>query len=82
MGKATSAGRNDRDSPGKRLGVKYYEGEFVTAGTILIRQRGTRFKPGLNVGMAKDYTLFAKIDGIVKFSKPNLICVIPNQDKS
>ncbi|MGE4357479.1 MAG: 50S ribosomal protein L27 [Candidatus Omnitrophota bacterium] len=79
MAKGTSAGRNDRDSPGKRLGVKYYAGEYVSAGTILVRQRGTKFKPGLNVGMGDDYTLFAKIDGIVKFPKPNLVCVIPTE---
>lgn len=78
MAKGGAAGRNDRDSPGKRLGVKYYAGEFVTAGTILIKQRGTKFKPGLNVGMGKDHTLFAKTDGIVKFLKPRVVCVIPN----
>ncbi|MBI4379350.1 MAG: 50S ribosomal protein L27 [Nitrospinae bacterium] len=60
---------NGRDSIGKRLGVKRYGGEVVSAGSILIRQRGTKFYPGQNVGMGGDYTLFAKIDGIVKFER-------------
>lgn len=59
--------RNGRDSQGKRLGVKRFDGEKVTAGSILVRQRGTRFKPGENVGLGRDYTLFATIDGYVKF---------------
>jgi len=59
--------RNARDSQSKRLGVKRYAGESVNAGTILVRQRGTRIHPGNNVGVGKDYTLFALIDGIVKF---------------
>ena len=59
--------RNGRDSVSKRLGVKRYGGEFVTAGSILVRQRGTKFKAGLNVGIGKDDTLFAKIPGIVQF---------------
>ncbi|MCM8783382.1 MAG: 50S ribosomal protein L27 [Candidatus Omnitrophica bacterium] len=80
MAKGTSAGRNDRDSPGQRLGVKHYAGEYVSAGTILVRQRGTVFKPGLNVGKGKDYTLFAKKDGIVKFPKENLVCVVPKKE--
>ncbi|MCM8779234.1 MAG: 50S ribosomal protein L27 [Candidatus Omnitrophica bacterium] len=77
MAKATSAGKNDRDSPGKRLGVKHYAGEYVTAGTILVRQRGTVFKPGLNVGMGDDYTLFAKREGRVEFPKPKIVCIVP-----
>ena len=56
-----------RDSQSKRLGVKRYAGQKVNAGTILVRQRGTRIHPGNNVGVGKDYTLFALIDGIVKF---------------
>ena len=56
-----------RDSQSKRLGVKRYAGQMVTAGTILVRQRGTRIYPGNNVGVGRDYTLFALIDGIVKF---------------
>ena len=59
--------RNGRDSQSKRLGVKRYAGESVNAGTILVRQRGTRIHPGNNVGVGKDYTLFALINGIVKF---------------
>jgi len=59
--------RNGRDSQGKRLGVKRYAGETVNAGTILVRQRGTRIHPGNNVGVGRDYTLFALIDGRVKF---------------
>ncbi len=59
--------RNGRDSQSKRLGVKRYAGESVNAGTILVRQRGTRIHPGNNVGVGRDYTLFALIDGIVKF---------------
>ena len=59
--------RNGRDSKAKRLGVKRYAGQQVNAGTILVRQRGTRIHPGNNVGVGRDYTLFALIDGIVKF---------------
>ena len=59
--------RNGRDSQSKRLGVKRYAGQSVNAGTILVRQRGTRIHPGNNVGVGRDYTLFALIDGIVKF---------------
>ena len=58
---------NGRDSIGKRLGVKRFAGQTVRAGSILVRQRGTTFKPGLNVGVGRDYTLFALIDGVVKF---------------
>ena len=59
--------RLGRDSQSKRLGVKRYAGQKVNAGTILVRQRGTRIHPGNNVGVGKDYTLYALIDGIVKF---------------
>jgi large subunit ribosomal protein L27 len=59
--------RNGRDSRAKRLGVKRYDGELVTAGSILVRQCGTRIKPGVNVGLGRDYTLFATVDGYVKF---------------
>ncbi len=59
--------RYGRDSQSKRLGVKRYAGQQVNAGTILVRQRGTRIKPGNNVGVGRDYTLYALIDGIVKF---------------
>ena len=58
---------NGRDSTSKRLGVKLYSGEFATAGSIIIRQRGTKWHPGENVGMGKDHTLFALKDGSVKF---------------
>ncbi len=63
--------KNGRESHSKRLGVKAYAGEHVTAGSIIIRQRGTKVYPGANVGMGKDYTLFALCDGIVKFGKSN-----------
>ena len=65
--KAGGSSRNGRDSIGKRLGVKRFDGQFVRAGNILVRQRGTRIYPGENVGMGRDFTLFAKIDGILKF---------------
>lgn len=65
--KAGGSTRNGRDSESKRLGVKRYGGQAVLAGNILIRQRGTRFHPGKNVGCGKDYTLFAKINGKVVF---------------
>ncbi|MED5283448.1 MAG: 50S ribosomal protein L27 [Chloroflexota bacterium] len=58
---------NGRDSAGKRLGVKTFGGKFVTAGSIIVRQRGTKFLPGENVGLGRDHTLFSKIDGIVSF---------------
>ncbi len=65
--KGGGTSRNIRDSQGKRLGVKRFAGQSVNAGTILVRQRGTRIHPGNNVGMGKDHTLFALIDGVVKF---------------
>ncbi len=65
--KAGGSSRNGRDSKGQRRGVKRYGGQEVRAGNILVRQLGTRFHPGNNVGMGKDYTLFSKIDGVVKF---------------
>lgn len=65
--KGQGSSRNGRDSHAQRLGVKAFEGEQVTGGSILVRQRGTRFLPGKNVGRGKDDTLFAKIAGIVKF---------------
>ncbi|HUV56525.1 MAG TPA: 50S ribosomal protein L27 [Dehalococcoidales bacterium] len=65
--KAGGSSRCGRDSKSKRLGVKRYAGQKVNAGTILVRQRGTRIHPGNNVGVGKDYTLFALINGIVKF---------------
>ena len=65
--KGGGSSRNGRDSHGKRLGVKRYGGHLVTAGTILVRQRGTRIRPGRNVGMGRDHTLFALVAGHVKF---------------
>ena len=65
--KAGGSTRNGRDSHSQRLGIKAFGGNFVTAGSILVRQRGFRYKPGLNVGVGKDDTLFAKIDGSVVF---------------
>ncbi len=67
--KAGGSSRNGRDSNGQRRGVKRYGGQTVTAGTILVRQLGTRIHPGNNVGLGKDYTLFAKIDGIVAYER-------------
>lgn len=67
--KGVGSTRNGRDSESKRLGVKRYGGQFVKAGNILVRQRGTKFHPGFNVGTGSDYTLFAKISGIVKFER-------------
>jgi large subunit ribosomal protein L27 len=67
--KAGGSSRNGRDSKAKRLGVKAYGGEMIPAGSIIIRQRGTRVHPGENVGMGRDHTLFAKIDGRVLFSQ-------------
>ena len=60
--------RNGRDSHGQRLGVKRYGGQFVSGGSILVRQRGTRIKPGVNVGRGRDDTLFAKVTGTVKYT--------------
>jgi len=65
--KGGGTSRNGRDSQSQRLGVKRFAGQSVNAGTILIRQRGTHIHPGNNVGMGKDHTLFALIDGVVKF---------------
>ena len=66
--KAGGSSRNGRDSESKRLGVKRYGGQEVLAGNILVRQRGTQLHPGVNVGLGKDHTLFALIDGFVEFS--------------
>jgi large subunit ribosomal protein L27 len=67
--KGVGSSRNGRDSNPQMLGVKRFGGQFVTGGSILVRQRGTRFKPGTNVGLGSDDTLFAKVDGIVKFER-------------
>ncbi len=65
--KGLGSTKNGRDSQSKRLGVKRYAGERVSAGSILVRQRGTKIRPGLNVGRGRDDTLFAKVDGVVRF---------------
>ncbi|MBW1829239.1 MAG: 50S ribosomal protein L27 [Deltaproteobacteria bacterium] len=67
--KAGGSSRNGRDSAGQRLGVKKYGGQLVRAGNIIVRQRGTKLHPGINVGLGKDYTIYAKIDGIVTFER-------------
>ena len=67
--KAAGSTRNGRDSESKRLGVKRFGGESVLAGSIIVRQRGTRFHPGANVGIGKDHTIFAKADGKVQFEQ-------------
>ncbi len=81
--KGGGSSRNGRDSKSKRLGVKRFGGERVTSGSILVRQRGTKFKPGNNVGLGRDYTIFATIDGYVKFEtirdKRKQISVYPEQ---
>ncbi|ANG64719.1 MULTISPECIES: 50S ribosomal protein L27 [Marinobacterium] len=80
--KAGGSTRNGRDSESKRLGVKRYGGQVVAAGNILVRQRGTKFHAGTNVGLGKDHTLFAKADGVVKFEikgekKRKYISIVP-----
>jgi large subunit ribosomal protein L27 len=67
--KAGGSSRNGRDSAGQRLGVKKFGGQFVLAGNILVRQRGTKFHPGVNVGIGRDHTLFATVDGSVTFKR-------------
>ena len=67
--KGQGSTQNNRDSAGRRLGVKKYGGEAVVAGNIIIRQRGTKVHPGLNVGMGKDHTIYALVDGVVKFER-------------
>lgn len=73
--KGQGSTKNGRDSNPQRLGVKAYGGQYVTAGSIIIRQRGTRFKPGLNVARGRDDTLFALTDGVVSFPKPRVVAV-------
>ena len=67
--KAQGSTKNGRDSRGRRLGAKAADGEFISAGSIIYRQRGTKVYPGANVGIGKDHTLFAKIDGVVRFER-------------
>jgi large subunit ribosomal protein L27 len=77
-----STAKNGRDSESKRLGVKKYHGETVTAGNILIRQRGTKYHQGLNVGTGRDYTLFALKDGLVVFTERKGHVVVNVQEKA
>lgn len=82
--KGQGSSRNGRDSNSQRLGVKRFAGEVVRAGTILVRQRGTKLHTGLNVGVGKDYTLFALVDGQVKFEGPDKkrrVSVYPHEAK-
>jgi large subunit ribosomal protein L27 len=67
--KAGGSSRNGRDSAGQRFGIKRYGGQLVRAGSILVRQKGTKIHPGNNVGIGKDYTLYAKVDGLVTFER-------------
>jgi len=67
--KGQGSTQNNRDSAGRRLGVKKFGGEFVRAGNIIVRQRGTKVHPGMNIGMGKDHTLYALVDGIVQFER-------------
>ena len=79
--KAGGSSRNGRDSAGRRLGVKKYGGQVVLSGNIIVRQRGTKFHPGSNVGMGKDHTIFATINGKVAFKKTKkrtFISVVPS----
>ena len=81
--KGMGSSHNGRESQSKRLGVKLYGGQFATAGNIIVRQRGTKHNPGLNVGMGKDHTLFALSDGVVEFRKrhnnKSYVSVIPKE---
>jgi len=74
--------KNGRDSNAKRLGVKRYDGQVVSAGSVIVRQRGTKFHPGKNVGCGRDFTLFALADGAVKFQKNSrTVAVLPSEAK-
>lgn len=81
--KAGGSSRNGRDSIGQRYGIKRFASQRVSAGNILVRQKGTKFHPGSNVGMGKDYTLFAKTDGLVSFERSGknrkMVSVYPSQ---
>jgi large subunit ribosomal protein L27 len=79
--KGQGSTRNGRDSNPKRRGVKASDGQFVTAGSIIVRQKGTRCHPSKNVGMGRDFTLFALMDGVVRFHKSNkvLVTVVPQE---
>lgn len=82
--KAGGSSRNGRDSEGRRLGIKRYGGEQVLAGNIIVRQRGTKYKPGKNVGLGKDHTIFSLVDGQVLFTKTKdnraVVNIVPAND--
>ncbi len=84
--KGAGSSRNGRDSAGQRLGVKRYAGEFVRAGNIIVRQHGTKFHAGTGVGIGRDYTIFATVDGIVRFEPMRddrrRISVVPEAEKA
>lgn len=81
--KGAGSSRNGRESESKRLGVKIFGGQLAIAGNIIVRQRGTKHNPGLNVGMGKDHTIYALTDGVVEFKKKrnnrSYISIIPNE---
>lgn len=78
-----AASRNGRDSNSKRLGVKRYDGEVVTAGSVIVRQRGTKIHPGKNIGQGRDFTLFAQVDGKVKFLKEgSIVSIVADPEKA
>jgi len=83
--KSGGSNRNNRDSRSQRLGVKHFEGELVKNGAIIVRQRGTKFHPGVNVGIGKDHTLFATMDGYVKFEEiardKKRVCIYPERQQ-
>jgi len=79
---STGSTHNLHDSPGKRLGIKRFGGERVNAGTIIVRQRGTRYTPGKNVGLGRDHTIYAKVPGVVRFegTKKKYVSVLPHSE--
>ncbi len=81
--KGTGSSRNGRDSKPKMLGVKSHDGQYVSAGNIIVRQRGTKIHPGLNVGLGRDHTIFAKADGFVSFRRKGktgkVVSVVPER---
>ena len=81
---STGSTQNVHDSPGKRLGIKRFGGEWVNAGTIILRQRGTRFAPGKNVGLGRDFTIYAKIPGHVLFegTRKKYVSVVPAEQEA
>lgn len=79
MAKGGVSGKNGRDSQSQRLGIKHFEGETVKAGNIILRQQGSRFKPGLGTGLGTDYTIYAKIAGKVNFGNNRVVNIIPQK---